>query len=382
MKKLLLALVATMLMMGCVFAEAEINTGEILDEYADIYGEFFEDNLPSESIPDFDATEILKELNKGEFSFSPSMAFKYLVKILFDEVVNGAKLLAIVLALSVLCSYLSGLKEGFGQTAITDSAFYACYIIIAGIAAASFYDTAVCASDAVKSIAFFMRVIVPVIIMALMTGGAFVSAATLEPVLLSMVEAAVWIIEAVFIPAVMLSAALSIAGGMSDKFKTDKLLKLFGSTIKWGLSLMLTIFVSFTGLKSIASSGVDGLTLKLSKFATSNLIPMVGGILSESVETVMSCSVVIKNSVGVMGVICVVLIALHPLVKIGAVLILFRITAAIVEIVTETKIVLCISRLADSVSMIFSILAAVTIMFVLVLTIMINAGSSAVYLGG
>lgn len=382
MKKIFWALIVIVLTVKCVSAETAINTGEILDEYALLYGEFFNDNLPTESMPDFDAGEILKELNKGELLFSPSDAFKYVLKILFDEVINGAKLLAIVLALSVLCSYLSGLKEGFGETSVTNSAFYACYIIIAGIAAASFYDTAVCAADAVKNIAFFMRVIVPVIIMALMTGGAFISAATLEPVLLSMVEVAVWIIEAVFIPAVMLSAALSIVSGMSDKFKTDKMLKLFGSMIKWGLSLMLTIFVSFTGLKSIASAGVDGLTLKLSKFATSNLIPMVGGILSESVETVMSCSVVIKNSVGVMGVICVVLIALHPLIKIGAVLILFRITAAVVEIITEAKIVLCISRLADSVSMLLSILAAVTMMFVMVLTIMINAGSSAVYLGG
>ena len=180
---------------------------------------------------------------------------------------------------------------------------------------------------------------------------------------------------------VMISAALSIVNGMSDKFKTDRLVKLIGSTVKWGLSLTLTIFVSLAGLKSIAAAGVDGLTLKLGKFAASNLIPMVGGILSESVETVMSCSVVIKNSVGVLGVICVVLIAIHPLLKIGAVLILFRICAAICEIITEPKIVVCISRLADSVAVLLSILTAVTVMFVMVLTIMINAGSSAVYLG-
>lgn len=377
MKKVFFVLAVLILIMPPVYAD----TGEILDEYAAFYGEIFDDNIPSDGIPDFNSSDILRELNSGEISLSPKVALEYILKLLMGEVMSGARLLAVVLALSVLCSYLSGLKDGFGGRAVADCAFYACYIIIAGIAAAAFYDTAVCGVEAVRNIAFFMRFMVPVIITALMTSGAVISAATLEPAMISMAEIVVWIIETVFIPAVMISAALNIVNGMSDKFKTDRMVKLLSSAVKWGLSLTLTIFVSLAGLKSIASAGVDGLTLKLGKFAASNLIPMVGSILSESVETIMSCSVVIKNSVGVLGVICVVLIALQPLLKIAAVLILFRITAAVCEVVSEPKIVLCLSRLANSVSTLFSILAAVTIMFVMVLTIMINAGSNAIYLG-
>ena len=76
-----------------------------------------------------------------------------------------------------------------------------------------------------------------------------------------------------------------------------------------------------------------------------------------------------------MGIICVILIALRPVLKIAAILIMFRLAAAITEPVSDPKIVLCLSRLADSVSVLFSMLAAVTVMFIMVLTIMINAGS-------
>ena len=145
---------------------------------------------------------------------------------------------------------------------------------------------------------------------------------------------------------------------------------------------MLTILVSLAGLKSIASAGAGGLTIKLSKFATSNLVPMIGGILAESVETVMNCSVVIKNSVGILGIICLVLIALRPVLKLGAILILFRLTAAVAEPVSEPKLINCISRLADSVAVLFSIVIAVTVMFIIVITILINAGNSAVMFGG
>lgn len=363
-------------------AEEVYDTENLLSGYSEVYGDEIEKGLSfAENIPEFEPSAILDELNSGKFSFDPKEALRYLLKIFLGVIADNAKLLAIVLALSVLCSYLSGLKDGFGSEGISTSAFYACYIIISGICAAAFYDASLQVSQTVSSIAIFMRVIVPIIITALVASGAIVSAASLEPTLLAMVEVAVWLIEILFIPAVMITAALNIVGGMSDKFKTDRMAKLLGSAVRWGLSIVLTVFVSFAGIKSIMSAGVDGLTLKISKFAASNLVPVVGGILAESVETVMNCSVVIKNSVGILGIICIVLIAVYPVVQIAGVLMLFRITAAIAEPITDNKVVLCISRLADSISVLFSMLVTVTVMFVIVLTIMINAGSSAVYLG-
>ncbi len=371
-------------------AKGEVITAEeeMLDEYARFYGDIFEENLEEAGIEDFfefapelDAEEIIKQLNSGNLNLSAKQVLKYLLKMLLGEVYSGARLIAIVLALSVLSSYLGGLKSGFGGESVAKCAFYMCYIIIAGIASTAFYDIALCAGRAIENIGFFMRVIVPVMITLLMTSGAVISASTLEPAFLSIAEIAVWVIETVFIPGVMLSTALNIVNGISDRFKTDRMVKLLNNSVKWGLTIMLTIFVSLAGLKSIAASGADGLTVKLSKFATSNLIPMVGGILAESVETVMSCSVVIKNSVGVLGIICLIVVALGPVMKIAAMLILFRITAAVAEPVSEERIVVCISRLADSVSVLFSMLTAVVIMFIMVVTIIINSGNTAVMLG-
>ena len=361
----------------------------VLDDYAVFYGDIFENGIYElengnsflNMLPDFKASDILKGFNKGELAITPKQLYDYLLRLLLAEVYSAAKLMAIILAMSVLSSYLSGLKSGFGENSVSTAAFYICYIVTAGIAATVFYETASCASNTVENVAVFMKIIVPTVIALLLTSGAAISATVLEPTMISIVEIVVPIVQFVFIPAVMISTALNIVNGMSDKFKTDRMVKLLNSAVKWGLSVILTVFVSLAGLKSIASAGADGLTIKLSKFAASNLVPMIGGILSESVETVMNCSVVIKNSVGVLGIICLVLIALRPVLKLGAILILFRLTAAIAEPVSEPKIIICISRLADSVAVLFSIVVAVTVMFIIVVTILINAGNSAVMFG-
>lgn len=386
--RFILILFAACLIMMCqnVYAGQTDDTQPLLDEYSDLYGGIFDEKLDASGVfdgivPEFSAKDILKQLNSGDISLAPSEVLRYILRLLLGEVYDGAKLMALVLAMSVLSSYLSGLKSGFGGAAVADCAFYACFTVISGIASAAFYEAALCASQAIENVAVFMRFIVPVLVTTLLTSGAAISAQTLEPTLLAIVEVTVWVIETVFIPGVMISTALNIVNGMSDKFKTDRMVKLLNSAVKWGLSVMLTVFVSLAGLKSIASAGADGLAVKLSKFAASNLIPMIGGILAESVETVLNCSVVIKNSVGILGIICLILIALRPVLKLGALLIIFRITAAVAEPVSEPKLITCISRLGDSISVLFSMIAAVTVMFVIVMTIMINAGSSAAVLG-
>lgn len=386
--RFILILFAACLIMMCqnVYAGQTDDTQPLLDEYSDLYGGIFDEKLDASGVfdgivPEFSAKDILKQLNSGDISLAPSEVLRYILRLLLGEVYDGAKLMALVLAMSVLSSYLSGLKSGFGGAAVADCAFYACFTVISGIASAAFYEAALCASQAIENVAVFMRFIVPVLVTTLLTSGAAISAQTLEPTLLAIVEVAVWVIETLFIPGVMISTALNIVNGMSDKFKTDRMVKLLNSAVKWGLSVMLTVFVSLAGLKSIASAGADGLAVKLSKFAASNLIPMIGGILAESVETVLNCSVVIKNSVGILGIICLILIALRPVLKLGALLIIFRITAAVAEPVSEPKLITCISRLGDSISVLFSMIAAVTVMFVIVMTIMINAGSSAAVLG-
>ena len=367
-------------------AESE-ETRQVMDTYLEFYGDMLKkgteglEGLSLDGEEEFSVQELLKQAASGDLDLDVRSLLRRLLQLLLGEVYGALKMMAIILGLSVLSSYLTGLDSGFGKSAVGKAAYYAVYILIAGVASAAFYDAAGVVQGAIQNLGVFMRFIVPVMITTLLTSGAIVSASVFEPVLLSVIEIAVGVIEYGLIPLVMITTALNIVNGLSSDFKADRLVKLLNTAVKWSLSVMLTIFISVAGLQSIASAGVDGLTVKLSKFAASNLIPVVGGILAESVETVMNCSVVIKNSVGVVGIIAVVLTALMPILKICAILIIFRLSAAVAEPVSDAKIITCISRLADSISVLFSMLAAVTVMFVIILTVVVNAGSSVLMLG-
>lgn len=371
-----------------VYAE-NAETEKILNEYAEFYGDVFDDAAQgvdssvsfTEIIPDFDSKSILTDLNSGTLSVTPDNLLRYPIKLLLGEAYSCAKLLAIVLALALLSSYLSNLSSGVAKESVAYSAFFACYTAMAAITATAFYQIAGCATEAIKSVSVFMKLIVPSVMALMMSGGAVVSVASLQPTVIAIVEIAVWLGEVLFIPAVMISAALNIVNSMSDSFKTDKMVKLINNGVKWGFSAMLIIFVGLSGIKSMAASGADGLAVKLSKFATSNMVPVVGGILSESVETVMGCSVIIKNSVGIFGIICIVLAIIRPIIRICATLIIFRLAAAVAEPISEERVTACVTGLADSISVLLSMVVAISVMFIIVITILLNAGSNAVILG-
>lgn len=361
---------------------------KIIDEYAGIYGAELEDGVravegfePESLIPGFNTAEIISGLAKGENIFSVKAIYNKGVALLAGEVRDTLKILVFILALSVLCTYLTNIQSSFNADGASKAAFFACYTMIAGIASAAFFEVISCGRTVVENIAVFMRVIVPVSLVSLMSSGAVITATSFELTLMGVIEITEWIIETVFIPLLMTAAAINIVNNLSENINAEKLVQLINKAVKWGLSILLTVFVWITGLQGIAAGGADGLTLKVTKFATANLIPVVGGILSESVETVMNCSVVIKNSVGLAGIIVVALIAVVPVMRVAACLIMFRLCAAVIQPVADKKIVKCISEMADSVSCIFSMIVAVVVMFVIILTIIINVGNTAALFG-
>lgn len=367
------------------YAMDDLNAESIMDGYVEIYGDEVSRSLDMTDasevytlVPDFRTDNILSGLVRGESVISLREIFGKCFEILTREVKNTIKMMLLVFVAALLSSYLVNLQSGFG-VGTAEAAFFACYLVIAGISAAAFFEVVQCGRTALENISVFMRAMFPVVLAGLASGGAVISATALETVLVGIIEICEWTIECVFIPMLLFAAAINIVNNLSERQNIEKLVSLLNKGVKWGLGTMLTLFVGVTGLQSIASGGADGLSVKLTKFAASNLIPVVGGILSESAETVMNCSIVIKNSVGVLGIIVVALLSAVPLLKIAASLIVFRLCAAVIQPIADKKAVKCISELADSISCVFSMLTAVCVMFVIVLTIVINIGNTALH---
>ena len=384
MKKLFFILFLLIFLSCTAYAD---EYSDLIDKYTEKYSEEIEDGLPKEGIyseydfPRFDAEKIIGDAASGKPLFSFESIKDLLLKIFIPEIKSTSKSMIYLFSVTMLGGFLlnlinSGMKSGAAQ-----AGNMCIYLISAGVIANIFSEIMSVAYEAVNTLSLFLKTIFPVMIMSLFSAGCISSTYVLKPYLAAIVEICVHIIKTYLMPSLVLAFATSAADCMSDKIKADKFVKFLTKSVKWALASLLTIFTGVIGLQSVAASSFDGLTVKLTKLATSNLVPIVGGLLSETVETVMNCSVVIKNSVGICGILGVVYICIFPILRIGINVLFLRFSAAVLEPVGDEKVIKCLSSAADVLSMLLGIVASVAVMFVLIITIIINTGNSAVLLG-
>jgi len=83
------------------------------------------------------------------------------------------------------------------------------------------------------------------------------------------------------------------------------------------------------------------------------MIPVIGGMFSDTLETIMACSMLVKNSVGFMGLIVLAAMMLSPILSLFSTMILFRAGAAVAQPFSDEKAVMLLDRLGKSAELAF-----------------------------
>ena len=198
----------------------------------------------------------------------------------------------------------------------------------------------------------------------------------LEPAILFVITLANNIIVKIIIPFSLISIALGIVSNISDKVRINKLSKFLNSSAIWILGIILTIFVGVTSLEGSITSSVDGLTAKTTKVAVSSVIPVVGKILGDAVETVMGCTNILKNAVGIVGIIIILGICINPIIKLLILMITYYIGAAVCEPLADKKIVQLLEQIGKTYKLFLAILLSVSVMLIVGVTMVINISNS------
>ena len=125
---------------------------------------------------------------------------------------------------------------------------------------------------------------------------------------------------------------------------------------------------------------MTGVTAKTTKAAVSNFIPVVGKILGDAVDTVMGCSLILKNALGVVGVIIIIGICIVPIFKLITLMTMYYLGSALCQPIADPKIVKLLSNMGDTFKLLLAILCSVSVMLIIGVTIIVRvSNSSAMY---
>jgi stage III sporulation protein AE len=221
----------------------------------------------------------------------------------------------------------------------------------------------------------FVLALIPLLLALIASSGGVVSAAFFHPVILFLMNTCGMFIQYVVLPLLFLAALLSIVSTMSEHYKVSQLANLLRNWSIGLLGMFLTIFLGVISVQGASAAITDGVAIRTAKFVTGNFVPVIGRVFTDAADTVISASVLLKNTVGIAGVAILLIIAAFPAIKILMIAFTYKFAAAILQPLGGGPIISCLDIISKSVIYVFAALGIVSLMFFLSITVIVAAGN-------
>lgn len=352
-----------------------ISNDEINDDLEGLYDYISTMKSNFELINDLDPVSYIKNYistGKGNLSFSKICDAAF--SLLFKEVKTVLSMCIIIVVIGIICSLIKNLQSAFSSESISEIAFYACYALMIIVLTRTFIISLDLAKDIITQISGFMSKLLPILVVMLGVAGGFTESATMDPVVLGTTIIIPKIYLNIILPLILITFVLQFTNNISTEPKISNLCSLVKSSVLWIQGLILTVYIGLLTVRGITASTIDAVTLKTAKFTIDNFIPIVGKTFSDAIASVAGYSLIIKNAIGSVGLLVLILIILYPIIKIFLSSIILKISSSLLEPIADKRITKAVFSAGDSLILILSSVLCVSLMFFVLIAMMVSAG--------
>lgn len=375
MKKLIIIFFMLILIPNVTYAETEEEIMKSTEESMNI-SEFIQqaEKYTGDFLEDVDISQMLSQAIKG--NVDNKTIYKKVLKVLGSEVSSSIKVLISILVIIVIHGILKSITDNFENNNISQIIYFVQYILIVTLIMSNFTEIIKLVKETSSDLVGFINVLAPLLLTLMVYTGGIATSTMLEPIILLVINFIGNIIESVLIPIMMIVVVFSIVSKISERVQLEKLSKFMKSGVIWFLGIVLTVFVGVVSLEGTLSSSVDGITAKTAKAAMSNIIPVVGKVIGDAVDSVLGCGVILKNAVGFVGVIIIIGICIIPIIKIATLTIMYNLAAAVVQPIADDKIVKLLEEIGGVFKVLLGILVSLSVLLLVGVTLVIKISNS------
>ncbi|MGI6537396.1 MAG: stage III sporulation protein AE [Caldicoprobacterales bacterium] len=320
--------------------------------------------------------DLLRDLVKGNFSFSWQDFFNYIIRVFFKEFSFNISLMAKIIVIAVLCGIFKNMNDSFESQSVGDTGYYVCYFIIMFLVIQSFLSILSVSRTGIERMFDFMLFLFPVLMGLLTSVGHLSSVSVMQPAIAVLISTVGSVLANIVFPLTALSAVVTLVNHISKRIQIHKLGKLLNNLCAWILTLVFTIFIGVLTIQGAITSVFDGVSIRAAKFAVDTFVPIIGKVFSQSLDVIIGCSLLIKNAVGAAGLITITLLCLAPAIKIISLLFLYKFAGALLEPITDERITKALNGIANVLIVISITVIGIALMFFLTITLIIGTGNT------
>lgn len=311
----------------------------------------------------------------GEKKFTLKEWLSGILQFIFHEIIANGKLLGTLILLTVFSVFLQTLQSTFEKTSVSKVANAIVFMVLMIIALNSFYVAVDYAKDTIAAITDFMIALIPLLLALIASSGGVLSSAFFHPMLLFLMNTSGALIEYIVLPLLFLSTLLSIVSMLSEHYKVTQLAGLLRTWSVGLLGIFMTVFLGVISVQGVSTAVADGIGIRTAKFVTGNFIPVVGRMFTDAADTVIGASLILKNTVGIAGVVILLIMTVFPALKILLIALVYKVAAAILQPLGAGAMIKCLDIISKNIIYVFAALAIVSLMFFLTVTVIVAAGN-------
>ncbi|WMJ23024.1 hypothetical protein RBG61_13700 [Paludicola sp. MB14-C6] len=322
------------------------------------------DILENNDIDSIDSNKFLK-MNFFEFVGNLWVTIK-------DSLAKPIQILLSGIGVVLLCALLNSLKTGFNNAAYEKVFSVVSVICIATVIIIPIAQLITKTAQLIKQVSNFMLSFIPVYVGIITASGKPVSAISYNTALVAVIQVVSRIAASVLVPLLAIYLAFCLIGSASTQINIEGIAKTVKTTVIVILGFLMTVFVGLLTVQGIVATATDTVSMKIAKFGISSFLPVVGGAISEALNSVQGCMGVIKSTLGSFGIITIVAAFLPSIITILLMQLSLTITGAISDMLDTPRITSLMKSASSVLSLILGILLVFFVLIVVSLTIMLS----------
>lgn len=321
-----------------------------------------------------DFGELITQMNMhGLEAISKETITSLFYDAVFYELSIAKPIFVKMLCVSILFSVVHRLLIS-KHTYVSNIGFLLLYSTLMVLLMQSFFLVRDIALEGMNMLLTFLHALIPTYTTTMIFTGNGVSGAMMYELAFFLVYLIEFFMKNFLSPMIHVFVLVLFLNHLFDEDRLSKLAEFIEKLISIIIKLAFGAVVGLGVVQSLLTPMKDRLTNNVLLSGISS-IPGVGGTLGSVGEIILSCGMLVKNSVGIIGLIILFVVAVIPVLKIGCFWIMYHLLAILLQPLAERRVTECVSGVARACDLYLKIILYSMLLFFVLFSIVTVATS-------
>lgn len=306
------------------------------------------DRLLAELFPEerIEFGEVIWAVMQGETKLDAKLLGRMIGdKVFYAFRINRESVIHLIV-IAVGAAIFLNLSGVFQTRQVSEISFFLLYMLLIGICLTSFQEAADWVGEGIGQLTGFMKVLYPIYFIAVTAAKGGVTSSVFYHLALLLILLIDGLIVHVMLPLIHVYVMGRVLNSLQSEDYLSKFLELLEMVISWILKSMIGVVAGLNILQGLVAPAIDSLKRSMVTRGV-EAIPGVGDALGGTAEVVLGTAVLIKNSIGVTGALICCALCMMPLIQIGVITLVYKMAAAVIQPVSDKRIVECVSGVGE-----------------------------------